>query len=104
MRKKIFTYSELVFWITAILLLFFLPGYREGQSLCVSTLLGLGKCMGCGIGHAIHDALHFRFGASFQQHPMGIFAVIVIFIRIKQLITHILTTHETQPVQPDSRA
>ncbi|MBW0178871.1 DUF2752 domain-containing protein [Sediminibacterium sp.] len=85
------------------MLLFFLPGYTEGQSLCVSTLLQLGKCPGCGIGHAIHDALHFRFSASFQHHPMGIFAVIIIFIRIKQLITNTLTTHETQSVQPDSR-
>lgn len=87
----------------ALILLFFLPGYEKGQSLCVSTLLGLGKCPGCGIGHAIHDALHLRFARSFQQHPMGIFAVIIIFIRIKQIITHTLTTHETQPVQPYSR-
>lgn len=102
--KKVFKHTELIFWITALILLFFLPGYKEGQSLCISTLLGLGKCPGCGIGHAIHDALHFRLTSSFQHHPMGIFAVIIIFIRIKQLITNTLTTNETQPVQPDTRS
>lgn len=85
-------------------LLFFLPGYQEGKSLCVSTLLGLGKCPGCGIGHAIHDALHLRLKDSFQHHPLGIFAVIVIFIRVKQLISSTLNAHETKPVQPNSRS
>ncbi|WP_133475126.1 DUF2752 domain-containing protein [Sediminibacterium goheungense] len=92
--RKIFTYNELIFWVSALLLLYFLPGYKDGQSLCISTLLKLGKCPGCGIGHSIHDALHFRFSNSFQQHPLGIFAIIIIFIRIKQIIKNTLTPNE----------
>lgn len=85
------------------MLLFFLPGYKEGYSLCPSVFFGLGKCIGCGIGHAIHDALHLRLTSSFQHHPMGIFAIIIIFIRIKQLIKPFKKAHETQPLQSHSR-
>ncbi len=96
--KKLFRHNELFFWIIAILLLYFLPGYKEGQSLCISTLIGLGRCPGCGIGHAIHDALHLRFASSFHHHPLGIFAIIIIFIRLKQLTHLLLKNHETKPV------
>jgi hypothetical protein len=87
-----------------LILLFFLPNTGGERSLCPSRLLGLGKCPGCGIGHAIHDALHFRFRSSFHHHPLGIVAVIVIFIRIKQLIQPLRKQHETQPVQSDPRS
>lgn len=87
-----------------MVLLFFLPDTEGAKSLCPSQLLGLGKCPGCGIGHAIHDALHFRFRASFHHHPLGILAVIIIFIRIKQLIQPLRKQHETQPVQSDPRS
>lgn len=96
--KKLLRHNELFFWVIAILLLYFLPGYKEGQSLCISTLIGLGRCPGCGIGHAIHDALHLRFASSFEYHPLGIFAIIIIFIRLKQLAHLILKNHETKPV------
>ena len=79
-------YNELLFWFTALALLFFMPVAKPAASLCISTLLGLGKCPGCGIGHAIHEALHLRLQSSWQYHPLGIFAVIVIFIRLKQLL------------------
>ncbi|SJZ34054.1 DUF2752 domain-containing protein [Sediminibacterium ginsengisoli] len=79
-------YNELLFWFTALVLLFFLPVEKPATSLCLSSLVGLGKCPGCGIGHAIHEALHLRLRSSWQYHPLGIFAVIVIFIRLKQLL------------------
>lgn len=86
-----------------MILLFLLPDAGSYRSLCPSRLLGLGKCPGCGVGHAIHDALHFRFRSSFHHHPLGIVAVIIIFIRIKQLIQPLRKKHETQSVQSDPR-
>ncbi|MEO8172355.1 MAG: DUF2752 domain-containing protein [Sediminibacterium sp.] len=94
---------ELLCWITALVLLFFLPENKPSTSFCLSTLLGLGQCPGCGIGHAIHYALHLKFATSFQHHPLGIFAVIVIFIRIKQLIHPVKKIYETKPDQHDPR-
>lgn len=86
---------ELLFWIVALTALFFLSENKSDSSLCVFSLLGFGHCPGCGIGHAIHYALRLDITASFQHHPMGIFAVIVIFIRIKQLFYPTNNAYET---------
>ncbi len=93
----LFSHIECLFWITAFIILFFLPENQAPKSLCPFTLLGLGHCPGCGIGHSIHYVLHGQFTLSFQQHPLGILAVIVIFMRIKQLIQPKKTVYETQP-------
>lgn len=77
---------ELLFWISALILLFFLPVEKSESSLCVFSWVGFGACPGCGIGHAIYYALHGQFRASVHHHPLGIFAIMVIFIRIKQLL------------------
>lgn len=92
---------ELIFWVVALIALFILPEKTTAFSLCPSSLLGLGHCAGCGIGHAIHYALHLQLSLSFQQHPLGIFAVIIIFIRIKQLTLTQKTAYETKPHNHD---
>jgi hypothetical protein len=94
---------ELLFWIAAIIVLFFLPVNKPGSSLCLSVLLGFGHCPGCGIGHAIHYALHLKFALSFQSHPLGIFGVMIIFMRIWQLTKTVNPLYETQPNQHDTR-
>ena len=85
---------ELLFWVVALTALFFLPENKTATSLCLSGLLGFGHCMGCGIGHAIHYALRLDFVASFHHHPLGIFGVMVIFIRIKQLVYPVNNAYE----------
>jgi hypothetical protein len=95
--KWLSKYSELLCWIAAISVLFFLSENTADTSFCFFSLLGFGHCPGCGIGHSIHYALHLKFTASFQHHPLGIFAVMVIFNRIKQLIYPVKPTYETQP-------
>ena len=93
---------ELLFWTPALVVLYFLPVSAPQTSLCVFSLLGIGHCPGCGIGHAIHYALHFDITASFHAHFMGIPAVIIIFIRIKQLIFQITPAYEAKPDHPDT--
>lgn len=88
---------ELLCWIAALIILFFLPVNKPDTSLCVFSLLGLGHCPGCGMGHAIHYALHLQPVLSFQHHPLGIFGVMIIFIRIKQLIFPLKPAYETEP-------
>lgn len=94
---------ELLCWITALVALYFLSENTTDTSLCFFSLLGIGHCPGCGIGHAIHYALHLQIAASFRHHPLGIFAVIVIFIRIKQLLYPLKSIYETKPDQHDPR-
>mgnify|MGYP003384019009 CR=1 FL=1 len=95
--------TELLFWLMALLLLFFLPVGGTGISLCAFEWIGFPGCPGCGIGHAIHHALHLNLRDSFSSHPMGIPAVIIIFIRIKQLLYPTNQTNETQPYYHDPR-
>ena len=86
---------ELLFWIAALITLFFLDEQKSESSLCVFTWLGFPHCPGCGIGHSIHYALRLNLSASFHHHPMGIMGVIIIFIRLKQLLYPKNKTYET---------
>ncbi len=89
-----FAHLELIVWTSTLIVLFFLPE-TTGPSLCVFKAVGFNSCPGCGIGHSIHDALHFQFSDSWSHHPMGILAVLIIFMRIKQLIPTKKNNHAT---------
>ncbi len=93
-QRLVYTHFELIVWTTAIIVLFFLPE-TIGPSLCVFKAVGLNRCPGCGIGHSIQDALHFQFAASWNHHPLGILAVLIIFMRIKQLLPIKKNKHAT---------
>ena len=85
LKKWLFKHIELCFWITAMVLLFFMNAESDTDSLCFFHWLGIDWCPGCGIGHSIHSTLHLQFTRSLQQHPLGIVAVFIILNRIKQL-------------------
>ena len=78
-------YFEITFWATVLLLLYFMNADITSPSLCLFKFAGIQHCPGCGLGHAINEALHLRLAASFHQHPLGVAAVIIILNRIKQL-------------------
>ncbi|MES2004538.1 MAG: DUF2752 domain-containing protein [Bacteroidota bacterium] len=95
--KWVRQHLELIGWVAALVVVFFLPVNKPETSLCVFSLLGFGHCPGCGIGHSMHYALHLQLITSFQHHPLGIFGVMVIFMRIKQLIIPKKISNETKP-------
>lgn len=78
-------YLELAIWVIALCALYFMQATTVSKSLCFFSWMGIRQCPGCGIGHSINAALHLQFSNSFQYHPMGIIAIIIIFNRIKQL-------------------
>ena len=84
--NKIKKNFELIFWIAALVLLFFMKANISTQSLCLFKWFNSAYCPGCGLGHSIQAALHLQFMASVKLHPMGIAAVLIILNRIKQLI------------------
>ena len=59
-------------WGAALAALFFLNPAQEGLSLCLFKALGCSWCPGCGLGHAIHHALHGQWTASFHAHRLGL--------------------------------
>jgi hypothetical protein len=94
---------ELVCWISALLALYFMSAAASAGSLCPSVWLRIGHCPGCGIGHAIRDALHLELKSSLQHHIMGIPAVLIIFNRIIRLLYPPKTAYETEPGKSYSR-
>lgn len=91
-------YLELVIWVIALVVLYFMQTTTASKSLCIFSWMGIQQCPGCGIGHSINAALHLQFAGSFKYHPMGIIAIVIIFNRIKQLaFKSIKNTHVQQP-------
>jgi Protein of unknown function (DUF2752) len=77
---------ELIFWIGGLIWLAFMNPSETHFSLCPIKNLGFPFCPGCGLGHSISFLFHGKIQESFHHHPMGIFALIVILVRIFQLI------------------
>jgi hypothetical protein len=82
--KQLFNkYSELVFWITALVALALAdPTNQTHFTLCPLKLLGFTWCPGCGLGHAISFLLHGDIKSSFHAHWLGMPALVIILYRI----------------------
>ncbi len=96
-KKWMQNHFELLFFTFSIFALFFMPEKHSGESFCLFRQMGFSFCPGCGIGHSIHYALRGEFQTSFKYHPLGIVAVIIIFMRIKQLLFKPKPIYETKP-------
>ncbi|MBS1909685.1 MAG: DUF2752 domain-containing protein [Bacteroidetes bacterium] len=77
---------ELIFWVLALLMLFFIQPGNDAHSLCVFKFLHFPFCPGCGIGRAIHYAMMLDFSSSWHNHYFGIPALLIILHRIYSLL------------------
>ncbi len=73
----------------ALLLLAIMPPTDAHYSLCPLNAVGINFCPGCGLGHSISWLFHGNLTASFNSHPLGIFAVIVLISRIIKLTVNL---------------
>lgn len=78
--------SELVLWSAALIALFFMGGGPDAATLCVFHAFGFIHCPGCGLGNAIHEALHLHWTASFNHHPLGIPVLLLLLGRVASLL------------------
>jgi hypothetical protein len=76
---------ELVFWITALVLLASSDPQAHHFSLCPLANLGITWCPGCGLGRSISSLFHGDVSGSFAHHWFGIPALLLIAYRIYQL-------------------
>ncbi len=81
----LFRHRELLFWITALVLLY-RADLNIDFSLCLLKNLGFSHCPGCGIGHAITALMHGDISASWQYHFFGIPALGILLWHIGKLI------------------
>lgn len=73
-------YGEQLTWTGALLFLFFMDVSYPGASLCFFKFLGFASCIGCGLGHSIHYALHLDVASSFKEHLFGVPATLIIIV------------------------
>ena len=80
---------ELIFWVTAILLLGIAKPIEHHQgyhfTFCPLANMGLSWCPGCGLGRSITQLFHGNVKESFHFHWLGIPAVLIIGYRIVTL-------------------
>ena len=77
---------EALAWITGLLYLAFInPASTHHFSFCFFKFLGFDYCPGCGLGLSISYLLHGDFASSFQAHPLGSVALVILTYRIFSL-------------------
>lgn len=78
---------EAAVWIFGLLFLILIHSPGEAHfTICPLANLGIEFCPGCGLGNSISYLFIGDFVSSFKTHPLGIFALIIITIRIINII------------------
>ena len=79
--------SEIFIWSSALIYLaiFNHPDHNH-FTICPIKNLGIDFCLGCGLGNSISYLFHGDFISSFNAHPFGIPALIILVSRIISLI------------------
>lgn len=78
---------EAFVWVIALVYFaFIVPNTGYHFTICPLANMGLDFCPGCGLGHSITQFFHGNFVQSFHTHPLGVFALIIIFHRIYTLL------------------
>lgn len=85
---------EALFWLASLLLLALMLPDNTQASLCLLHHVGLDSCPGCGLGHSISAAFRGQIAASFAMHPLGIFAIVVLVLRIVSVFYSNYTLHQ----------
>ncbi|WP_016778292.1 DUF2752 domain-containing protein [Anaerophaga thermohalophila] len=78
---------EAFIWIGGLLSLAITDPSTSGHlSLCPLKNAGFDFCPGCGLGHSVSWLFRGNLTASFQSHPLGIPAVIILLARSFNLL------------------
>jgi len=83
--------TELLAWVTALLVPFLIDPSATHFSFCLFHLAGLDWCPGCGLGRSIAWLYRGEWSQSFQTHWFGIPGVLFLMHRIIVLLRIQLT-------------
>lgn len=76
-------------WLLALLLLAGLePAGEHLFSLCPVSWVWQGGCPGCGLGHSIAYLFRGELASSWQAHPLGVPALLLLSWRVVTLLAH----------------
>jgi hypothetical protein len=89
--------TEAWIWLIGLAMLAIISPGHSHYSVCILHNLDFPYCPGCGLGRSISLLFRGEISHSFETHPLGIFAVLVLSHRIYFLINNQLkengTTH-----------
>ena len=85
--------KEAILWTAGFVALFIADPTVQHFTLCPLKNLGFDFCPGCGLGTSVSHLLHGELRQSWQAHPLGIFAVIVLSLRIIKLSKQHIQSH-----------
>jgi hypothetical protein len=77
---------EAVAWIVGLILLASMDPLQSHASFCPLAATGIEWCPGCGLGHSLAWLFRAEFIRSFQEHWLGLPAVLILSYRILQII------------------
>src|SRR5687768_16635591 len=78
---------EAIIWCVGLTLLACTAiGESSHYTICPFTLMGFENCTGCGLGRSISLLFHGEIRQSFEMHPLGLFAVIILTFRIFEIL------------------
>ncbi|MFY0685610.1 MAG: DUF2752 domain-containing protein [Cyclobacteriaceae bacterium] len=77
---------ELMAWVMGLLILALAePSHHQHFTLCPIASLGFDWCPGCGLGRSITFLFNGMLQESFEMHPLGGFALVMLIFRIYTL-------------------
>lgn len=77
---------EAFVWISAFVYFAASPVHSGNHfTICPLSLAGFEHCPGCGLGRSLILLLHGQVAESISMHPLGIFALGFLFVRIFQV-------------------
>ncbi len=81
-RRIFFLHFEWMALTAGLLLMAFLDPFGSGTTLCLFERAGFSYCPGEGLGRSVALAFRGELQASFQLHPAGIAAILILTGRI----------------------
>jgi hypothetical protein len=93
MRQLRYIPFEAIIWFGGLVILAFLNPIGSHFTLCPLHNLGFDFCPGCGLGKSISFLFRGQVAQSFKAHPLGIFAVIVLSLRILNLLKNFIKSY-----------
>ncbi|MFM8771315.1 MAG: DUF2752 domain-containing protein [Candidatus Kapaibacterium sp.] len=78
---------EAAIWTSGLLVLaLFTPSLQGHATVCIPTLLGFDGCIGCGLGASIGQLFRGHLAASWETHPLGVPATVLLIGRVVHLV------------------
>ena len=81
-RKMFFLHFEWIALTTGLILMFLIDPASQAPTLCPLDRLGFEYCPGTGLGTSVAYAARGELVSSFESHPAGIPAIIIMVLRI----------------------